>query len=105
MHYFFGHDLKQKLKIEKFLEFQKQLQKEILNLEVKNECYIKSKHSATKSLWFFIVWSQKSQWKRTDNGNRFYGTTVGLCRYIWKKENCYTEKSQESVSVRKNISI
>nr|XP_022901870.1 calcium uptake protein 1 homolog, mitochondrial isoform X2 [Onthophagus taurus] len=31
--YFFGKDLKQKLTIEKFLDFQEQLQKEILNLE------------------------------------------------------------------------
>lgn len=32
--YFFGPQLKQKLTIEKFLDFQEQLQKEILNLEV-----------------------------------------------------------------------
>lgn len=31
--YFFGPNLKQKLTIEKFLEFQEQLQKEILSLE------------------------------------------------------------------------
>lgn len=34
--YFFGANLKQKLTIEKFLEFQKQLQTEILSLEVSN---------------------------------------------------------------------
>jgi hypothetical protein len=34
MTYFFGSDLKQKLKIEKFLDFQQQLQGEILSLEV-----------------------------------------------------------------------
>ncbi|XP_001601831.2 calcium uptake protein 1 homolog, mitochondrial isoform X2 [Nasonia vitripennis] len=33
MTYFFGPDLKQKLKIEKFLDFQQQLQREILSLE------------------------------------------------------------------------
>lgn len=31
--YFFGPNLKQKLTIEKFLEFQRQLQREILSLE------------------------------------------------------------------------
>ena len=33
--YFFGPNMKQKLTIEKFLEFQHQLQREILSLEVK----------------------------------------------------------------------
>jgi hypothetical protein len=33
--YFFGPNMKQKLTIEKFLEFQQQLQREILSLEVK----------------------------------------------------------------------
>lgn len=33
--YFFGPNMDQKLTIEKFLEFQQQLQKEILSLEVK----------------------------------------------------------------------
>lgn len=32
--YFFGPNMKQKLTIEKFLEFQHQLQREILSLEV-----------------------------------------------------------------------
>jgi hypothetical protein len=32
--YFFGPNMKQKLTIEKFLEFQQQLQREILSLEV-----------------------------------------------------------------------
>lgn len=32
--YFFGEDLKQKLTIERFLDFQNQLQTEILTLEV-----------------------------------------------------------------------
>lgn len=35
--YFFGPDLKQKLTIERFLEFQEQLQKEILSLEFKRK--------------------------------------------------------------------
>ena len=33
-HYFFGPDLKEKLTVEKFLEFQRQLQRDILWLEV-----------------------------------------------------------------------
>ncbi|XP_058794403.1 calcium uptake protein 1 homolog, mitochondrial isoform X2 [Phymastichus coffea] len=37
MTYFFGPDLKKKLKIEKFLEFQELLQKEILSLEFKRK--------------------------------------------------------------------
>lgn len=37
--YFFGPNMKQKLTIEKFLDFQEQLQKEILNLEVHKQIY------------------------------------------------------------------
>ena len=37
--YFFGPNMKQKLTIEKFLDFQEQLQKEILNLEVIQSFY------------------------------------------------------------------
>jgi hypothetical protein len=80
--YFFGTNLEKKLTIEKFLDFQHQLQREILSLEV-----ILSRVLDTLILIKLFAVSTKRSWRKwKHHRGRLHGVAVGLCWIPTKEE-------------------
>lgn len=95
--------MNQKLTIEKFLDFQQQLQREILSLEVPSDQmiynHVRQSVSYFICMYSCVVWTTKSRWARQYYRGGLHGITAGLRRIFGEEEGENAEESEEGVSI------